>query len=100
MKKIVLASVGVFVLSAGAALAENPNFGVPPELQPNPPAGYGMSPPTGVYGAPSVSIERMRRLPRAERIPQRFHEEQGQMGGYSNPAMNRFGDASPGSSGY
>ena len=73
MKNLVFAAVaGVVAFSSTLAFAENPNFGIPAELQQNATPAHASS-----YGAPSVSIAR---------IQSGDH-------GYVNPAANRFGDA-------
>ena len=72
MKTALLASA--FALIATVASAENPNFGIPADLQANTqPAASDAS-----YGAPSVSLVNL---------------EAGANAG--NPAANRFGDGAP-----
>ena len=66
MKKIMLATA-VLALTAGSALAENPNVGTPADLY----ANVQAKPASNVDYTPTASIE------------------------IANPASNRFGDASP-----
>ena len=73
MKTIIFAAAAALAsLTATVASAENPNFGIPAELQQNATPAHASS-----YGAPSVSIARI---------------QSGDHGDV-NPAANRFGDA-------
>ena len=73
MKTIIFAAAAALVtLTAGVASAENPNFGIPADLQRSTTTASTMS-----YGAPSVSISKMQSADH----------------GYNNPGANRFGDA-------
>ena len=78
MRKLVVAGA-VFALTAGAAFAENPHFGLPNSVQTGLRAGEAVVDHTttaSIPGAePKISIERSAEL--------------------VNPAADRFGDAAP-----
>ncbi|PRD43279.1 hypothetical protein C5748_11180 [Phyllobacterium phragmitis] len=76
MKKIVLAAAAL-ALSAGAAFAENPNFGIPADLYAN---DHTPSAHSRVDYTPTASIHR--------KAPETTVNA-------TNPAANRFSDASP-----
>ncbi|KXF78807.1 hypothetical protein ATN84_03310 [Paramesorhizobium deserti] len=77
MKKIVLAAAAL-ALSAGAAFAENPNFGIPADLYAN---DHTPSAHSRVDYTPTASIQQ-------RKAPETTVNA-------TNPAAHRFGDASP-----